>query len=126
MSVIQKRVWLRVSLMVIVGGLFVAVVYGQGQQQEPIATIGLPVTNAQTSILDRWLRPEVVMLFVTLITYLVDLRGDLRRLKADVLTLQEFREEFPKELAKTYMSRELVDARFREHQRFAKRDRDSG
>jgi hypothetical protein len=66
---------------------------------------------APPSLFEKWLSPDVVIGGVLVLLYAGELRGDMRRMKAQMTALQEFRDGLHEELDRKYMSREALEAR---------------
>lgn len=87
------------ALALLLGGFVVAQV--RGAQDAPPAAPALE----RLSLLDRWLTPDVIIGGVLVLLYVGELRGDLKRIKADQAAMR-------KQLHDDYLTKELADARF--------------
>jgi len=81
----------------LVGGYFAARLFAQA----PVAT-----AVVERSLLDEWLKPDVVIGGALVLLYAGELRGDMKRIKTDVRALQQ-------RLHDDYMTRETIEARLR-------------
>ena len=93
-------------LALLVSGFLVAQM--RAQQPAPVPIVAAP------SLVDRWLAPDVVIGGALVLLYAGELRGDIRRLKAD-------NKEMRRMLHEDYMRRETIEARFAEIRAMVKR-----
>lgn len=86
-------------LSLLIGGFFASQLLAQ--PNAPVAT----ATVASPSLIDRWLSPDAVIGGALVLLYVGELRGDVKRVKADLRAMQQ-------RLHDDYMTRETVEARF--------------
>ncbi len=117
LQLFDQRVWFKVfGLVILVCGVFATAVYGQ----EP-ATVGLALIPPPT-LWEKWLTPEIVVPVALALLYVGELRGELKRIRVKIVEFDLFIDTLHEKLDAKYMSREIVEARFREFQRFSDRN----
>ena len=102
----QRALRHALGLGLLIGGFCVAHLHAQGMPHVDPTALG-----GGSSLLDRWLSPDVVIGGVLVLLYAGELRGDLTRIKAEQKEFREFRQTLHEKIAQDYMSRETLEAR---------------
>lgn len=72
--------------------------------QEPTAVFGTSNLQQAPGLLERWLNPEALTMLALVITYVVDIRGEVKRLRVDMDKMMTFKDGLPKALDDEYVT----------------------